>query len=305
MGCTPAGFGAAARAETEIDGGGGGAQCGGMKILRLILVLGCVVLVTALRGQGVAPDSVSGMTAIVIITNSSGSFASSGAVRIAMSNTGSVFIATALTPFLLGGAGTYSYVKTGPATARMTLTDIASFQPITYALVFSTQTSAAYGIATAFGTSSGLVILESGQLQNQVPPAPVATGFANMSVRAVVPLNGQVIPGLVLVSPTRVLIRVAGPALAGFGVVGTLPNPKLTVMAGNVAVATNDDWTATAANLAAVQDAANRTGAFGFAPGSRDAAIVLDLAAGNYTCIISGDTGTSGEVILEVYRVPQ
>jgi hypothetical protein len=43
------------------------------------------------------------------------------------------------------------------------------------------------------------------------------------------------------------------------------------------------------------------TGAFAFAPGSADAAVVLTLPAGSYTAHVDGGTG---ETLVEVYRVP-
>ena len=195
----------------------------------------------------------------------------------------------------------------------MALTDVVLGFAIPYALTFTSQTSATFTVTTGVGNQAGVLILERVTVvQNILPPpaAPIITttivaGLSNMSVRTVVPANGQVIPGLVLDSPTRVLVRVAGPALAAFGVAGTLPNPKLTVMSTTGMVGTNDDWAALAANQTEVSDAAAKTGAFAFAPGSADAAVVLDLAAGSYTCLITGAPGTTGEVILEVYRVPR
>ena len=102
------------------------------------------------------------------------------------------------------------------------------------------------------------------------------------------------------------VIRVAGPALAAFGVPGTLANPKFSVRASSDSslIAANDDWTSTTSNQAAVQTAQSSTGAFPFPVGSRDAAVVLDLPRGGYTAAITGDAGTSGEVIMEVYLVP-
>lgn len=73
----------------------------------------------------------------------------------------------------------------------------------------------------------------------------------------------------------------------------------------SVTVATNDDWgtptaigTASAATLSA---AFTQAGAFGFAPASWDAALLVDLEAGNYTVQVTAATGTSGIAIVEVY----
>jgi hypothetical protein len=252
------------------------------------------------RSQGISPASVSGITVLIIITNGTGYFASSGAMRITLDRTGTIYVGTPLTPTVAATAGTYTWEKTGPSTARMTMTELGSRTPITYSLAFTTQTSANYGFSNSFGASSGLIVLENGSLT----PTPGGAGLANMSVRATVPQGGQIIPGIVIDAPTRVLVRVAGPALAAFGVSGTLPNPKVALMSGSTTLASNDDWSSTTSNQMTAQDAATKTGAFGFSPGSRDAALVMDLNIGAYTCMITGDPGTSGEVLLEVYRIP-
>jgi hypothetical protein len=165
-------------------------------------------------------------------------------------------------------------------------------------LVFTSPTTASYSIASVLGNQTGTFVLENVTV---VGGGGTGGGMLNMSVRAVVPNGSQIIPGLVLESATRVLVRVGGPALAAFGVSGTLPNPKLSVFSGSNVIASNDDWSS---NQSAVLDAGTKAGAFPFATGSRDAAIVLDLNAGSYTFVVTGDAGTSGEVLLEVYRVP-
>ncbi len=101
----------------------------------------------------------------------------------------------------------------------------------------------------------------------------------------------------------KFLIRGVGPTLAGFGVTGALANPTLNVVdsAGRT-VAANDDWE-TNVNLAELR-AATTQFAFPLAPGSRDAALLLSLPAGAYTCVVSGVNNTSGTALVEVYEVP-
>jgi hypothetical protein len=153
----------------------------------------------------------------------------------------------------------------------------------------------------AMGATASSTVL----LHRATAAAAADRGMINLSMRALLPANGQIIPGLVLDSPCRVLIRVAGPALRGFGVTNPLPNPKVSLMAGTTPILTNDDWAGSSTNYDAVRAAATASGAFPFEFGSRDAALVADLPAGNYTCVISGDADSSGEVMVEVYRVPQ
>jgi hypothetical protein len=96
----------------------------------------------------------------------------------------------------------------------------------------------------------------------------------------------------------NVLIRAVGPALANFGVTGTLADPTLTLYSGATALATNDNWLAAdAATMTAV-------GAFTLSAGSKDAAIVTTLPAGAYTAVVSGIGNTTGTALVELYVVP-
>ncbi|MCX6953881.1 MAG: hypothetical protein NTV51_17160, partial [Verrucomicrobia bacterium] len=117
---------------------------------------------------------------------------------------------------------------------------------------------------------------------------------------------GFVIAGSV---PKRVLIRGVGPALGAFGVPGTLADPELKLInQPGAVIATNDNWgtpaSATAADAAQIAAAATAVGAFAFAPGSKDAALLLNLAPGPYTVQLSGVGGAAGVALVEVYEVP-
>ena len=98
----------------------------------------------------------------------------------------------------------------------------------------------------------------------------------------------------------RVLIRGIGPALAGFGVPGTLVDPKLEIFGSSGSkIAENDNWDASLATTF------NSVGAFGFSPNSKDAAVVLTLEAGrSYTVQVSGANSGTGEAMIEVYELP-
>lgn len=249
--------------------------------------------------QDLAPASLAGKSAVVVISSSTGIFPSVGGYRFVFLSSGDNYRVSPLSSTVVSRAGTYSYSKTGPATATIVRSDPHWGTTLTQSLVFTSASTAAYSISTDAGAQTGTFVLENSAA------ADSSDGLINMAVRAQVPAGGQIIPGFVLDSPTRVLIRVAGPALAAFGVTGTLPNPKLTLMSGNRTILNNDDWAGSAANYDAVRSAAERTGAFAFNFGSKDAAVVVDLASGNYTAIVTGEAGTSGEMLLEVYRVPR
>lgn len=97
----------------------------------------------------------------------------------------------------------------------------------------------------------------------------------------------------------RVLVRASGPALAPFGISGTMPDPKLELYAsGGVKVDENDNW---ASGTLPVQ---NSVGAFPFPAGSKDAVLVATLNPGNYTAQVIPVAGAGGVALIEVYVLP-
>jgi hypothetical protein len=93
-----------------------------------------------------------------------------------------------------------------------------------------------------------------------------------------------------------VLVRAAGPALAAYGVANFLATPHLRLYdsLGNL-LADNSGW-----NSSAVGNTFNQLGAFPFAQGSHDAAIIESLQPGAYSAIVTGD-GSTGVVLTELY----
>jgi hypothetical protein len=113
-------------------------------------------------------------------------------------------------------------------------------------------------------------------------------------------------------TPKKVLIRGVGPGLASFGVAGVLANPVLQVYdRTGTLIAQNDDWgtplpasdvqvVASAADIVAAE---NSTGAFPLVTGATDAALIINLAPGNYTAIVTGAGGAGGQALVEVYEL--
>ena len=195
-----------------------------------------------------------------------------------------------------GSGLTYQWYQ-GPSGS--TASPISGATSSTYTTQFSAQSSS---YRVRISNSSGSV--DGATVNISAPSAASNTkGLINLSVRAQVPADGQIIPGIVLDSPTQVLIRVSGPSLKMFKVDGYLLDPKLTLYdSSGKMIEFNDDWGSRAAEIIAANSAA---GAFPFmADNSKDAAMVVNLAAGAYTCLVTGDKGTTGEVLLEVYRLP-
>jgi hypothetical protein len=155
------------------------------------------------------------------------------------------------------------------------------------------------------GAGSGLVLAELYDATLADDFGLASPRFANVSVLKQIGSGltaGFVIDGS---EPLRVLIRAVGPTLGGFGVSGTLADPKLDLFqSGNAAaIASNDNWGA-AANATQISSAAAGVGAFGLAPESKDAVLLATLAPGNYTVQVSGVGNTTGITLVEVYEAP-
>lgn len=111
-------------------------------------------------------------------------------------------------------------------------------------------------------------------------------------------ISGFVVAGA---APRQILIRAAGPALAGFGLADTVAAPILTVFDGGTRpLAANTRWS-TAANASDISTTAARVGAFPFASDSADSALLLTLPPGAYTAQIAGAGDTTGLSLIEVY----
>jgi hypothetical protein len=131
--------------------------------------------------------------------------------------------------------------------------------------------------------------------------------LVNLSARAEVGSGGAIIFGGFAIGPLGtagalpVLIRSSGPALAGapFNVPGTLPDPQLQLFnASDAAIQTNNGW----GGSAAISATAAEVGAFAWnVPTSHDAALDTTLATGTYTAQVSGQSGDTGDALLEIY----
>jgi hypothetical protein len=156
-------------------------------------------------------------------------------------------------------------------------------------------TAAANGTYTCSITNTSGTITTNGAV---VTVSAAAARPANISCRTRLPAGGDVTPGFYVdgTGTKRVLIRAVGPALGGFGVEGAHTDPRFDVYRGSAIIASNDNFDATAAAAFA------GAGAFALPTGSRDAALVVNLTAGQgYTVRVGGVGSASGIVLLEVY----
>ncbi len=158
------------------------------------------------------------------------------------------------------------------------------------------------------GNYSVIVRGPSGSVESRaVPLSVVAQSSArliNLSTRARVEDGERVmIAGFVLTGgPKQVLVRAAGPALAGLAgmtVGAVLPDPFLRLHDGAGVLAINDNW----GGDAAIAAAATLAGAYEWVSAdSKDAALLLTLPPGGYTAVVDGQGGT-GVSLVEVYEV--
>lgn len=127
--------------------------------------------------------------------------------------------------------------------------------------------------------------------------------LANISTRGRVGgADDAMIAGFVISgsAPRPVLVRAIGPALANFGLVGTLADPKLTLFRGGTQLMVSDDWSAEAAANSIVSTSA-RLGAFGLPNPGRDAVVLATLDPGSYTAQVTPASGGPGVALVEVY----
>ena len=147
------------------------------------------------------------------------------------------------------------------------------------------------------GDTSGMALIELYEGPNSVG------SLVNLSARTLVRANDNLIGGFTLSGTTSrtVLIRAIGPGLNNLGITESFQDPKLSLHSSKGAiVAQNDNW----GGSTALSEAFLSVGAFGLTdPSSKDAVILTTLEPGGYTAVVTGPTGHTGVVLLEVYLV--
>ncbi|MCX6953318.1 MAG: hypothetical protein NTV51_14285 [Verrucomicrobia bacterium] len=159
-----------------------------------------------------------------------------------------------------------------------------------------------------FELTTELPIVVANQMQFEVRASAEARldggKLINISTRGVVSATEKLIAGFVVTEQhRRVLVRAVGPTLAQFGVTGVLADPYVTILKGTMPLYFNDDWSKRP-EAAETVSAARATGAFALPAGSKDAALVVELAPGAYTVLLQPEAGAGGVALVEVYSVP-
>jgi hypothetical protein len=158
---------------------------------------------------------------------------------------------------------------------------------------------------------AGTVLVEVYAVNGSASSDPLlnlsARGFVGTGANALV--GGFAISGR---DPRKVLIRATGPALAAFGVGGTIADPVLTLRnAQGATLARNDNWESgertdvvVGPTPGDIMQAGQIVGAFPLSPGGRDSALVVQLPPGLYNATVEGVNGGTGAALLEIYELP-
>ncbi len=125
----------------------------------------------------------------------------------------------------------------------------------------------------------------------------------NLATRLQVGTGGNLAVAGFVLSPgagsRKLLVRGIGPALAAFGLSGTLTDPRLTVLDGN-----SNEVALAVANGGAAPLVFAATQAGAFASTGADSAVIVNVAPGNYTVQLAGHSGgTAGLALIEVYDI--
>ncbi len=139
-------------------------------------------------------------------------------------------------------------------------------------------------------------------------PAADYQRLINISSRGEVTSGENILIGGFIVtgnSPKRVLVRGIGPGLAAQHVANPLADPLLKIYQGGTLLASNDNWSADATKTAELTAAMTTLGAFALTSGSKDAAMILNLAPGYYTAHVVSANGGTGIALVEIYEIPE
>ena len=135
---------------------------------------------------------------------------------------------------------------------------------------------------------------------DSLPTMPVVSNSSGLSKLQNVSAYGFVVTGDRFMK-TKVLVRVAGPALADLGINDGLSDPTVHVInSKGENVGNNDDWSMPS------ERRFREVGAFPFKRDSYDAAVEVDLLPGSYTVQVKPASGpATGSFIIETYQLPE
>jgi hypothetical protein len=155
---------------------------------------------------------------------------------------------------------------------------------------------------TGLSGASGVALAEIYDADTGTP----ASTITNISGRTYVAASGNVVAGFVIAGTTSdtVLIRGVGPTLSwSFGIGNALKTTQISLYSSGAQteaqIAKNSGW----ANDPLVTTATTQVGAFPLMQNSWDSALVVTLAPGAYTAVLTGTSTAAGSGMVEVYEV--
>jgi hypothetical protein len=161
--------------------------------------------------------------------------------------------------------------------------------------ILTTLAPGAYTVilrGNAGATGIGLVELYDLQIS-------ASSKLANLSTRGLVGADPSVMIGGTIVTGrdnARVAFRALGPSLSAAGIANALSDPQLDLFDVNgTRIASNNNWKDS--QQAVIASA-------GLAPANDlESAILIDLAPGSYTAVVSGVNGATGVALVEAYHL--
>lgn len=205
--------------------------------------------------------------------------------------------AATFTVVAFGSGLSYQWFRNGTA--------IAGATAASYTIASAQATDAAnYAVRIVGGGSS--VESSTATLTVVVPPPPGGTSrLVNLSILTELAAAGDgltlgyVVGGAGTAGTKPILIRAVGPTLgaAPFNIPGALGDPKLRLVVGSDR-GENDNWGGSPALAAAFAS----VGAFTYSSASSlDAAVIANVSAGDNVVEITGNSGSTGIVLAELY----
>jgi arylsulfate sulfotransferase len=185
--------------------------------------------------------------------------------------------------------------QTDPGAALITANGLAPGNPSESATIQTLAPGAYTAVVTGQNSTQGVSLAEIYDVSPQS-----TSKLANVSGRGYVSTGGNVlISGFIIgdVASATVVVRALGPSLASYGVSNPLSDPVLEIYDSHGSlIASNDNWQD---NNNAIDVQLN-----GLAPpNALESALVLHLPAGEYTAIVSGANGATGNALVEVYHL--
>jgi len=179
---------------------------------------------------------------------------------------------------------------------------LAPLDPLESAIIATLSPGSYTAIVEGIDNGTGVGIVEVYDLV-----ATSSSRLVNISTRGFVQTGDDAMIGgfIVVAQPTRVIIRAIGPSLSQFGVPDVLANPQLELHDASGTIAENNDWKTTVIGGIITGDQVAEIQASQLAPtNSAESAIIGTLQPGSYTAIVRGVKSTTGNGLVEVFRLP-